>query len=501
MVKKKSTMMIIVACMCIGMAAGWGPPKASAAAPANTAVIEASKTLTINGTKFPDIQFVRFRLEAVSGYTNPNISTRVDGQTIGAATVPMPEGTQQGSTSVNLDVGDFKAAVSSGDTPDTPAKKVRHGRFGDIEYDTAGYYLYRMTETGSLKNADSSPQTDVPGVSYDESSYYVVVYVVNNIDEDGDTEQGVHVESVTAWHNSKSAADQDSEIVPNLKDIALHGRGNGDDGSGDNNGSPAGANDTYGQNPAGEQRWDGLGKVGRSDQPSEGDVNNENGDDRNVLDAYKFWNSQEMHDVLLTKNVKGNLGDITKQFEFTVTMTGLEKGGSYVIEKTGQPAVAQIPEENGGKGSVDDQASGTTVTADQTGEAVFLVKMSDDQGIRLCDIPAGASYQVSEAASNHEPSYRITSTNTSSAEGESPVIESASGSTDNEKETALATSEESVDSTDGDITIAYTNERNLETITGIPDMVICFAAIAVIALAALASLRKRKRTAVLIRRI
>ena len=83
--------------------------------------------------------------------TNPNISTRVDGQTISAAVVPMPEGTQQGSTSVNLDVGDFKAAVSSGDTPDTPAKKVRHGRFGDIEYDTAGYYLYRMTETGSRK--------------------------------------------------------------------------------------------------------------------------------------------------------------------------------------------------------------------------------------------------------------------------------------------------------------------------------------------------------------
>lgn len=492
MVKEKIAVMMITLCMCIGMAAGWGVQAARAAVPADTASIGVGKTLTVNGTKFPDIRYVRFELEAVRGYTNPNASTKIDGQSIAAAAVPMPEGTQQGSTSVSLDVGDFKESVSQGASPDTQSKKVRTGRFENILYDTAGYYLYRLKETGSLKAAGDEPSKDVAGVSYDESSYYVVVYVVNNVDEDGNTESGVHVESVTAWHNSKSATDQDSEIVPNLKDIALHGTTNGDDDSGDNNGREAGANDTYGQNPAGEQRWDGLGKVGRSDPPAQGDENNENGDDRNVLDAYKFWNRQEMHDILLTKNVKGNLGDVTKQFEFTVTMSGLEKNGTYQIGKTGQPSVSEIAAANGGKGGVADLPSGTAVTADQTGAAVFLVKLSDDQGIRLSDIPCGASYRVSEAASNHEPSYRITSSNTSSAEGERPVIVSASGASDNEKETALATSEENVDSTDGDITIAYTNERNLETITGIPDMMVYFALAGLIALAALTALKKRK---------
>ena len=483
-----------------------------AATPTDEAKIKVGKTLTINGTKWPNIETFEFELEALQGYTNPNASTTVDGQTIPAAQVPMPTGAT--GTKATKTVGDFTTAA----TGDTATARTRTDFFPNIKYTTAGYYLYRMTE--------KIPATKVPGVVYDESSYYVVVYVVNNVDAQGNTTDGVHVESVTAWHNAKNS----DAHQPNLKDIASNGKTNGDDASGDNNGENPAANNTWGN--SGDQRYDGLGKVGKSEDPDPDDPNNTNGDDRNVLDAYKFWNKQEMHDVSITKNVKGNLGDKTKQFEFTVTVTGLESGEAYTIEKTGAPTLVSAT-----KGAVDNSAN--TITADATGACTFLVKMTDDQGIKIKNIPNGVTYQVSEAASNHTPSYAVTSSNTAkdftytavtgaaakaapsetyyttndgtdtavadvttlddadtvytkSANAAAAVIASKSGNTNGEKETALATAVETVNSTDGDITVAYTNERNLETITGIPMVAMYFGLAGLVMLIAFAAVRGRK---------
>lgn len=497
---KMVSLVALAGIMTVGMIAA-SFTQVRAAEPTDEAKITVGKTLTINGTKFPNITNFEFELEAVQGYTNPNVSTNVDGQTIPATQVPMPAGAA--NNKITKTVGDFTTTQ----TGDTATTKKRSDAFGNIKYTTAGYYMYKMTE--------KVPATKVPGVVYDESSYYVVVYVVNNVDANGNTADGVHVESITAWHNAKNSdANQ-----PNLKDIASNGKTNGDDASGDNNGQNPVNNDTWGN--SNDQRYDGLGKVGASTP----EVKNE-------LDATKFWNKQEMHDIIITKNVKGNLGDKTKQFEFTVTATGLESGDTYTIEKTGTATLV-----NATKGAVDNSAN--TITADGTGACTFLVKMTDDQGIKIKNIPNGVTYQVSEAASNHTPTYAVTSSNTAgsytytavtgadakaapsetyytaddgtdtavadvttladtdtvytkSANTAAAVIASKSGNTNGEKETALATAVETVNATDGDITIAYTNTRNLETITGIPMMAMYFGLAGMVMLIAFAAVRGRK---------
>lgn len=432
---KKISTMLLAGVMTVSMTIGsLTLINAKAATPVDEATITASKTLTINGKKFPDVKFFEFELEASEGYTNPNVSTKIDGQKITASNVPMPAGAE--NNKVKLSIGDFK----DGDNSDTATSKVRSGSFGKIKYTTAGYYLYKLKELGSKKTSTSPTSTTVPGVYYDESTYWVVVYVVNNINEENnDTINGVHVESITAWHNEKG---KDNNNMPNLKDIANHGKTNGDDDSGDNNGAASKSNNSYGQgqntpssnppsNPADAQlqRWDDLGKVGLS-TPNEGynnpespnyDPNNTKGDNRNVLDAYKFWNRQEMHNIALAKNVKGNLGDLTKEFEFIVSLEGLEPGNEYVVEKTnGTPtltntlssdsnfaAIGTVADNSGNAGSV---ATGK-FTANDQGKAKFVVKMSDNEKINLIDIPNSATYKITEDKSNHAPSYVITSSN------------------------------------------------------------------------------------------
>lgn len=502
---QKISMFALAGVLSVGMLAGsTGLQKVQAAPDADEASIIVGKTLTTNGTRFPNIQNFNFQLAPVEGYTNPNISTSVDGQSIAAAAVPTPGGTT-GQT-VTKAVGDFTASESG----DTASVKIRKDAFDDIQYTTAGYYMYRLTEV--------IPNPQVSGVVYDESSYYVIVYVVNNVDNNGNTADGVHVESITAWHNAAGTSAA-NELKPNLKDIAANGYQNGDNNTGDNAGADPADNDTYGN--TGDQRYDDLGKVGVSDSNS-----------KNVLDATQFWNRQEMHDIDLTKNVKGNLGDKTKQFEFTVTMTGLEAGQTYAVTKTGAAQLVSAT-----VGSVDNSAS--TFTADASGNATFLVKLADDQGVKFVDIPNGVTYAVSEAASNHAPSYEITSSNnaapytytavsgedakaaptetyytsndgsdvavsdvnelndsdtvyTKAANNAAPIIAKDADDTDDAKETALATATETVNPSDANITIAYTNQRDLETITGIPSMAIYFGMAGLMALLAFFGIRRRK---------
>ena len=506
---KKISVMALAGVMSLGMMIG-SFSFTKAAEPANEAKITVGKTLTINGTKFPNIETFEFKLEAVQGYTNPNTSTSVDGQIIEKSAIPMPTGTT--GTSATKTVGDFTQSA----TGDTAIARTRSASFPNIKYTTAGYYMYRMTEV--------IPTSRVKGVSYDESSYYVIVYVVNNTDSNNNTIDGVHVESITAWHNSKDAPNAN---MPNLKDIANKGytknhdpsASSNDNNTGDNNGLDPVDNSTLSST---DQRYNGLGKVGISNP-------------KNELDATKFWNKQEMHDINITKNVKGTLGDKTKQFEFTVTLTGLESGGEYALEKTGTPILGEAS-----KG----QIAATKITANQTGECTFVVKMSDDQGISIKNLPNNATYHVNEVASNHAPSYKITSnsnateyiytahtvaeaksaeptnpptvyytSNTGSDEvanleeleddvqvytktrnSDAPVISKSTDDTNGEKETALATNTEVVDATDGTITIAYTNTRDIETITGIPSMAIYFGIAGIIVLLGLVAMRKRKDT-------
>ena len=88
---KKLSILTLSAVMSVGMMVGsFNLANVNAAEPAaDEAQITVGKTLTINGTKWPNIENFGFELEAVKGYTNPNASTSVDGQSIAASAVPM----------------------------------------------------------------------------------------------------------------------------------------------------------------------------------------------------------------------------------------------------------------------------------------------------------------------------------------------------------------------------------------------------------------------------
>ena len=132
---KKVTTLALAGVLAVGMMAG-SVSQVSAATPEDEAKITVGKTLTINGTKFPDIETFEFELEAVQGYTNPNASTTVDGQTIPASQVPMPTGAT--NNKIKKTVGDFTTTQ----TGDSASAKTRKDAFGNIKYTTAGYYLY-----------------------------------------------------------------------------------------------------------------------------------------------------------------------------------------------------------------------------------------------------------------------------------------------------------------------------------------------------------------------
>lgn len=151
-------------------------------------------------------------------------------------------------------------------------------------------------------------------------------------------------------------------------------------------------------------------------------------------------------DLILSKNVTGDLGDRSKQFEFTVSLEGLEGGRTY-----DEPADESIPA---------DIIKPFTAAAD--GTATVQLKLRDGERACLCSIPVGATYVITEAASDHVASYQIT------ADGEEPVIKKDSDTNGNRSAKALPTAEETVHRGDGTVYIAYSNNRDLAPVTGIP---------------------------------
>lgn len=176
-------------------------------------------------------------------------------------------------------------------------------------------------------------------------------------------------------------------------------------------------------------------------------------------------------DLILRKNVTGDLGDRSKQFEFTAELSGLEPGATYDT-----PADPQI-----GKAEV--------FTADEHGEAVITVRLKDDEETCFPALPYGATYRITEAASDHVSSYRI-----ASDEGEGSILkpEDTNGRISHR---SLATAEETVDSGEGVVRVVFTNNRQLGVLTGIPGpfltWIVCLAMIGIAAFGA--ALTKRRK--------
>ena len=435
----------------------------------NTAVVTLGKILTCSQPdSFPAVSDFIYTVEAVEGWRNANISTALSGEPVAAADMPRPAAapgdraiTSSGVTSTVL-IGDFQDASaqnhSTGDGPDTSLCRTRTTPV-HITFSEAGYYVYKVKETGSVP-------ADVPGVDYDDNEYFMVFYVCNKVDQDGNTDEGVYVHSITSYANTSGS----ETYKPDLSDIQ---------NVTDNRGAAAGAN-TGQVNPDGTVTHQ-TGKVGVSSP-----------EHPNQLEAYRMWNAFVSHDLVIKKNVTGNLGDRTKLFEFTVTLTGLEKGRTYsagTAQDTGDTATVEIV-----SASVGTKVSGTSFKADDNGSATILLKMKDEDCFVISGLPMTAQYMVSEAASDHVARYEITSS--AEAGGQTgPVIASAAGSNGKVSDRALATGTETVDRYDGTVTVQYTNNRDLATITGVPGLdFMAWGAAAMILMAAVAGLARRRRT-------
>ncbi|MBQ6389151.1 MAG: InlB B-repeat-containing protein [Mogibacterium sp.] len=322
-----------------------------------------------------------FRLEAVEGWSHENESTFRSGTRFTAEQMPMPEGTQQGKIYKDVEINGFAGSYNVMIT-----KSV-----GLITFENPGWYMYSIREL--------IPDDPVPGLKYDRSSYYAVIYV----DYIDDNSKQIEVRNITAWHNSSGSG----RNRPNLTDIAEIS---------DNGGHAAKQNDSAGI----------YGKVGIG---------------KNSLAAYRFWNSQETGSFKVSKQVKGSLGDLSKEFEFTAVIRGLVPSATYAIHNDGA-----VPTDGFDSG-------GTSFTTDGTGCAVLQFRLRDDDGFEFDGLPADASFEVTEAESDHYPSYSVSKT------GEEIRAE------EKHRHTSLSTGVVEVTDIDA-YTVEFVNERELAPVTG-----------------------------------
>ena len=448
----------------------------------NTATVTLGKILTCSRDgDFPAVTYFIYTMEAVKAWDNANVSTALSGKEIAAADMPKPE-TEAGyraavisGTKATILVGNFQDTsarnTSSGDGEDTKTRRTRTTPV-DLTFAKAGYYVYKVKEAGSIPESQTegyaqAPLKSVPGVDYDDNEYFVVFYVCNKVDREGNTTGGVYVHSITSYTNTSGS----ETYQPDLSDIQNRT---------DHNGQPASEN-------TGQVERDGsvthqLGKVGVSDPETP-----------NRLEAYRMWNAFVSHDLVLKKNVTGNLGDRSKRFEFTITLTGLEKSKTYTTEAaavdTGDVTTVEIDRVTTGT-----KNNASTFVSDAEGKATLHVRMKDDDCLVLGGLPMTSQYRVKEDASDHVASYRIRSSNTASG-SEAAVIATVDGSNGTVSDQELATAQETVDRYDDTVTVLFTNNRDLATVTGVPGLdYMAYASAGLLLAAGLMMLvRRRKR--------
>lgn len=507
----------------------------------NTGTIRLGKILTVNQQgKFPNIEDFVYKITPVSAWDNANKSTLKSGAAIPPSSMPAPEPSAAGHHNINIirtgsdpwtalvAIGDFKRASENdtssiyGDSQhkyvdsdeacntDEIAEGKRRTRVTDVSFNfsRAGYYIYKIEEAGSCPNGSikdlKALRKDVAGVDYDNNTYYAVFYVCNR-ENAGDTIDGVYVHTITSWTNGSGSDFKPDNGMRTSDDLAdtkkwLHdlmvsqdvdSRYSTDYGDG---GHAAALNTGRVDNSssgASTVTHDNPGKVGITTPWNP-----------NYLEAYRMWNGQVTHDVVLKKNVTGNLGDLSKEFVFEVTLTGLEANQTYT---TDVPAASTRDETSPDVKMYDMtpasclSSDGRSFTTDSTGAVTFRTKLRDEDILVLNALPRTASYQVKEQASDHVAQYNIVSSNDGSKDGRLAVFcekEHTPGGTDaahlgkanKEPNEELTTETEFVDRYDETVTITFCNNRDIATLTGVAglDYAAYAAAVAVLLAAAIA---------------
>ena len=156
---------------------------------------------------------------------------------------------------------------------------------------------------------------------------------------------------------------------------------------------------------------------------------------KKVGDSYRVVNKVPPLDLIISKNVKGSLGDRSKEFKFTVYFTGLKAGETY-------------------------HYGDKTFTAPESGERFVTVYLKDDESVKFEKLPVGATYKVTEASSDHVASYRLKSKEDSVVFVKAEDTKGVKG--------ALSTATETADANDGTVEVSFTNTRDIITVSGIP---------------------------------
>ena len=175
-------------------------------------------------------------------------------------------------------------------------------------------------------------------------------------------------------------------------------------------------------------------------------------DDDSVFDHTIAVVFQSPQDVVITCNVKGTLGDRKKEFSYVAALTRLEAEGLYEIS---QASTGKFT----GVNSYGTYVTAKSFRADSQGRANLKFLIKDDEFVEIRQLPATSTYSVSQAESDHIPSYLIT------ADGTSPVIARAEAYI--ASPSTINTQVETVDPNDGGVTVQFINEKNLAPPTGV----------------------------------
>lgn len=548
----------------------------------DTGTIRLGKILTVNQSgKFPAIEDFVYKITPVDAWNNSTEDGSKAGKHVSKEQMPKPVASSAAHHGVNIiqsgsgddspwaalvGIGNFRNGseantssiygdqdhnyVNSDEASNTDkiAEGRRRTRVTDVSFNftSAGYYMYKVEEAGSSQNGSIDSLTnikrDVTGVDYDNNTYYVVFYVCNKAateDTDaneygqgthvGDTLDGVYVHTITSWTNdyetdyrpdntmrpSDELADAQNWLhdLMETEDVDSNYSSNYGDGWHSAEPNTGRVDNNYGSTIT----HDNIGKVGISTP-----------ENPNFLEAYRMWNGYVTHDVVLKKDVTGNLGDLSKEFIFEVNLTGLEPNQTYTInvpagstaETADEDATNDVTSASVKMYDMEPAsclaADGKSFTADSTGNVTFKVNLKDGDILVLNSLPLNASYQVTEQASDHVAQYNIVSTNKREMkpifrgrrDGEAPLFTEEGhtpggtdavhlGKANTDSNMALSTEVEFVDRFDGTVTIIYRNNRDLATLTGIAglDYMVYAAALAVLSAFAFIIARRRREYA------
>lgn len=305
---------------------------------ANTpATCNTDATITLNkvfepsaGNVYPDVSSFQYTLEPVS-YTLASTGTTV--ADTGATYMP---------------AGDT-ITVNVAENATHTAKEGTASKTLSFAGKEIGVYTYKLTEVNG----------GVTGVTYDDMEYYVNIYVINQVDENGVATGNVTISDITAWEVNNMPAEALKALTADWTGALV------------------------------DVDTDEAGKVAHS---TDGTI------------SYPFENSYETKaDINLTKVIKGNYSNVNQLFAYTVTINdGLATAGTYNITYTNPDSTAT------------EATNPTTITS---GTPV-TIKLAHNQTVNIADLPSSTTYTITEAQENtYSGTYAVVDGSTSPATG------------------------------------------------------------------------------------